>query len=141
MKKLWNTSMIYLILALAGGVFYREFSKFHGYTGRTTLAYVHTHLLVLGMFLFLLTILFASQKPELLHNKLFQRFFVLHNIALPFMVIMMLVRGVLQVLEAQLTSAANAMISGFAGIAHILITISMVMYLLALNKTFVVNEK
>ena len=42
MKKLWNTSMIYLILALAGGVFYREFSKFHGYTGRTTLAYVHT---------------------------------------------------------------------------------------------------
>ena len=26
MKKLWNTSMIYLILALAGGVFYREFS-------------------------------------------------------------------------------------------------------------------
>ena len=72
MKKLWNTSMIYLILALAGGVFYREFSKFHGYTGRTTLAYVHTHLLVLGMFLFLLTILFANQKPELLHNKLFQ---------------------------------------------------------------------
>lgn len=59
MKKLWNTSMIYLILALAGGVFYREFSKFHGYTGRTTLAYVHTHLLVLGMFLFLLTILFV----------------------------------------------------------------------------------
>ena len=84
--------MIYLILALAGGVFYREFSKFHGYTGRTTLAYVHTHLLVLGMFLFLLTILFANQKPELLHNKLFQRFFVLHNIALPFMVIMVLVR-------------------------------------------------
>ena len=132
--------MIYLILALAGGVFYREFSKFHGYTGRTTLAYVHTHLLVLGMFLFLLTILFASQKPELLHNKLFQRFFVLHNIALPFMVIMMLVRGVLQVLEAQLTSAANAMISGFAGISHILMLISLVMLLLSLKKELLKTE-
>ena len=93
MKKIWNASMLYLLLAMAGGVFYREFSKFHGYTGKTTLAYVHVHFLVLGMFLFLLTALFASQKPELLHNKLFQRFFALYNIALPFMVTTMLVRG------------------------------------------------
>lgn len=140
MKKIWNTSMVYFLLAMAGGVFYREFSKFHGYTQKTTLAYVHVHFLVLGMFLFLLTALFASQKPELFQNKLFQKFYVLHNIALPFMVIMMLVRGVLQVLETQLTSAANAMISGFAGISHILIAISMMLYLLALKKTFSANE-
>ena len=141
MKKIWNASMLYLLLAMAGGVFYREFSKFHGYTGKTTLAYVHVHFLVLGMFLFLLTALFASQKPELLHNKLFQRFFALYNIALPFMVTTMLVRGPLQVLQTELTKASNAMISGFAGISHILMAVSLVMYLLALKKTYIADKK
>ena len=44
MKKILNTSMIYFILAAAAGVFYREFTKFNGYTGETALSYVHTHL-------------------------------------------------------------------------------------------------
>ena len=48
MKKLINTSFLYLILALAAGVFYREFTKFNSFTGKTTLAVVHTHLFVLG---------------------------------------------------------------------------------------------
>ena len=50
MKKLLNTSMAYMIAALAGGVFYREFTKFNGYAGETALGKVHTHLFVLGMF-------------------------------------------------------------------------------------------
>lgn len=37
MKKIMNTSLIYFVLAMAGGVFYREFTKWNGYTEPTTL--------------------------------------------------------------------------------------------------------
>ena len=48
MKKMINTSMAYFILAILAGVFYREFTKYNGYTGETMLGYMHTHLFVLG---------------------------------------------------------------------------------------------
>ena len=35
MKKLLNTAFIYALAAMAGGVFYREFTKFNGFSGRT----------------------------------------------------------------------------------------------------------
>lgn len=34
--KLVNTALVYALLAMAGGVFYREFTKFNGFSGRTT---------------------------------------------------------------------------------------------------------
>ena len=69
MKKLINTSFLYLILALAAGVFYREFTKFNSFTGKTTLAVVHTHLFVLGVLLFLILALFVNINPDLLKDS------------------------------------------------------------------------
>ena len=60
MKKCLNLSLVYAIAAMAGGVFYREFTKWNGYTGVTALGKVHTHLFLLGMVLFLIAALFAS---------------------------------------------------------------------------------
>ena len=57
MKRYLNTSLVYAILAMVGGVFYREFTKFNGFTGKTTLAVVHTHYFLLGMLFFLLLLL------------------------------------------------------------------------------------
>ena len=37
MKKILNISFIYFLLAMIGGVFYREFTKIIGFTGQTTL--------------------------------------------------------------------------------------------------------
>lgn len=139
-KRLWNAAGIYFILAIAAGVFYREFTKFNGYEGNTALSAVHTHFFVLGMFLFLIVILFSIQKQSLCGNKWFKRFFVLYNISLPFMTGMMVIRGILQVLQVSLMKASNAMISGFAGIAHILITVSFVMLFMALRNVFVLKE-
>ena len=136
MKKILNTSMIYFILAAAAGVFYREFTKFNGYTGETALSYVHTHLFVLGMFAFLVIALFGCQKPELFKQSTFKKFFTLYNISLPFMAVMLLVRGVVQVQGAELTKAADAMISGFAGISHILIGIAILVLFRSLKKCF-----
>lgn len=141
MKKILNTSMIYFILAAAAGVFYREFTKFNGYTGETALSYVHTHLFVLGMFAFLVIALFGCQKPELFKQSTFKKFFILYNISLPFMAVMLLVRGVVQVQGAELTKAADAMISGFAGISHILIGIAVLVLFRSLKKCFEWREQ
>ena len=54
---------------------------------------------------------------------------------------MLIVRGVLQVLAVELSTKINAMISGFSGIAHILITIALVMFFLALKKVFTNSNK
>ncbi len=54
MKKIMNTSLIYCVLAMAGGVLSHEFTKWNGYTEPTTLGVLHVHLLVLGTGVFLL---------------------------------------------------------------------------------------
>ncbi len=136
MKKMINTSMIYFIAAMVAGVFYREFTKLQGFTGKTTLSVMHTHLLVLGMFLFLIAALFCGLERKLAEHKAFQRFYVLYNISLPFFCVMLLIRGILQVQGADLSSGINAMIAGIAGISHILMTVSLVFFFLALKKTF-----
>jgi len=132
MKKLLNLSLIYFICAMIGGVFYREFTKYMGFTGRTTLSLVHVHLLVLGTLLFMILTLFC-RNTDLQNNQKFKLFLVLYNIGLPLMVIMLVIRGVIQVLELQLSKGANAAVSGIAGIAHIIITVALVILFLALK--------
>lgn len=140
MKKIINTAMTYLALGLAAGVFYREFTKWNGFTGKTTLGVVHTHLLVLGMLFFLFVALFGRQESALLEQKMFRRFYILYNIALPFLSCMMIVRGILQVQSVELTKSANAMISGIAGISHILMAAALFMFFIALKKVWVKAE-
>ncbi len=83
MKKLINTSFLYLILALAAGVFYREFTKFNSFTGKTTLAVVHTHLFVLGVLLFLILALFVNINPDLLKDSFLDPVHFLQILYLP----------------------------------------------------------
>ena len=49
-----NTALIYAVLAMAGGVFYPEFTKWNGFTEKTVLGVIHTHYFVLGMMFFLI---------------------------------------------------------------------------------------
>lgn len=136
MKKMINTSMAYFIAAMVAGVFYREFTKFQGFTGKTTLGVMHTHLLVLGMFFFLTAALFCGMERSLAQNKTFRKFYALYNISLPFLSLMLLVRGILQVNGTRLSSGINAMISGFAGISHILMMVSLILFFVSLRKAF-----
>ena len=57
MKRYMNCALLYSVLAMAGGVFYREFTKLNAFTGETTLSVVHTHYFLLGMVVFLLLLL------------------------------------------------------------------------------------
>lgn len=138
MKKILNISFVYFILAMVGGVFYREFTNILGFNGKTTLAYVHVHLLVLGTFLFLIIALFCRDS-ELLDNRRFQKFLIVYNVSLPLMVCMLLIRGILQATEFEVTNAMNGMIAGIAGISHIFLAISLWMLFSSLKQVFV-NE-
>ena len=66
MKKLLNWAFGYAIAGMAGGVFYREFTKFNNFTDRTALGVVHTHLFLLGM-IFTLVLLALSKLLSLIH--------------------------------------------------------------------------
>lgn len=76
MKKHLNISLIYAVFALIAGVFFREFTKFNGFTEATTLGKVHPHLFLLGMFVFLLVALF-SMHLDLKNQKTFKLFLIL----------------------------------------------------------------
>lgn len=133
MKKMLNLSFLYAILAMAGGVFYREFTKFNGFSGRTTLGFVHTHLFLLGMVMFLIVALFAARLP-LDRMKTFKPFLAVYNIGVPLTVVMLIVRGIPQVLGTELSRGMDAAISGIAGIGHILTGVGIVLLFLALRK-------
>lgn len=133
-KKYFNLALIYATAAMIGGVFYREFTKWNGFTGATALGKVHTHLFILGMFVFLLVALF-SQSMDLEKQKTFRTFMKIYNIGLPILSIMMVVRGVIQVLEFDISSRANSAISGVAGAGHVIVGIGIVLLLLTLKKS------
>lgn len=134
MKKYINISLAYAVAAMAGGVFYREFTKFNGYTGVTALGKVHTHLFLLGMLVFLVVALFAAHN-DLKNIGAFRAFLVTYNIGVPLTSAMLLVRGVTQVLGMELTASASAAISGIAGIGHILTGAGILLLLVSLKKS------
>lgn len=133
MKKYIRWAFVYAIAAMVCGVFYREFTKFYGFTGKTTLAFTHLHFFVLGTLLFLVLALFA-ELTDLTEQKTFRWFLGLYRIGLPMMVAMFFVRGIPQVLGLSLSKGISAAISGFAGISHILMGTSLVLLFLSLGK-------
>jgi len=135
MKKYLNIAYLYAVAALAGGVFYREFTKFNKFTGVTTLGKVHTHLFVLGVIMFLIVGLY-SKEIDLEKNKKEKRFLFTYNIGVILMATMLLVRGILEVLGVDLSSIINAMISGFAGIGHALVAFGLILFLKISKKHF-----
>ena len=133
MKKYLNTALIYAIAAMAGGVFYREFTKYHDFTGVTALGKVQTHLFLLGMLVFLIVALFAG-RYDLANAKPFRAFLWTYHIGVPLTAIMLLVRGVTQVLGISLSSGMSAAISGIAGIGHILTGVGIILLLVSLKQ-------
>lgn len=132
MKRYMNTALVYAVLAMAGGVFYREFTKFVGFTGETTLSVVHTHYFMLGMALFLLLLLL--EKSVSFTTARTGRVLIVYHVGLNLTAVMFLVRGVTQALGTALSSGMDAAISGVAGIGHILLGVSLVLLLLQVKR-------
>ena len=133
MKKYLNYSLSYGVMGLVCGVYFREFTKIMGFTGITTLSKAHPHFLILGTMLFLIVALF-SDRLDLEKDKTFALFMRIYNIGLPLTVLMMLIRGTLQVLGTPLSKGLNASISGIAGIGHILLGVGFILLIVSLKK-------
>lgn len=133
MKRYINLSLLYAVLAMVGGVFYREFTKFNGFTGKTSLGVVHTHYFLLGMVFFLLLLLL--EKNFAFTGAKTGRVLVVYQVGLNLTAVMLAVRGVTQVLGLPLTSGMSAALSGVAGIGHILLGISLVLVLLQVRRS------
>ncbi len=133
MKKTVNYAMIYAILSMIGGVFYREFTKFQGFSGRTDLAFVHTHLFLLGMVMFLI-VTFCIKLFAIDESKKYKLFLRIYHPGVLITTIMLFVRGILQVNQTVVSSGMNGMISGIAGVGHILTGVGIILFLLILKE-------
>lgn len=124
MKTMYRSSLAYMIFALAAGVFYRESTRLTQFDGHTALAHVHPHALALGCLVFLLMPLmmkaFSIQKA-----KSFHPFTIFYNIGLILTLVLMTVRGTIQVFQIGISSAVDHMICGFAGMGHIILTVGL----------------
>lgn len=118
MNKLVKTSAFYGIFGLILGVFYREFTKFNGFTGKTQLAVTHTHALMLGMFMFLV-VLVLEKNFNLSQFKQYKGFYLTYNIGLLITLAMLIFHGSMTVLGKE----TGAAISGIAGLGHIFLAI------------------
>ncbi|MBE9389275.1 DUF2871 domain-containing protein [Vagococcus salmoninarum] len=129
MNKLVKTSTFYAVLGLALGVFYREFTKINGFTGKTQLAVTHTHALMLGMFMFLV-VLVLEKNFNLSQFKQFNQFYIVYNIGLLLTIVMMTVKGSLTVLGNETGPA----IAGISGLGHIIMTVGIAFLFHSLSK-------
>ncbi len=132
MKRYVNSALLYAVLAMAGGVFYRKFTKFSGFTAQTTLSVVHTHYFLLGLVFFLL--LLVLEKNLSFTGEKTGRVLAVYHIGLNLTAVMLVVRGVTQVMGTNLSRGADAAISGMAGIGHILLGVSLVLLLLQIKR-------
>lgn len=132
MKRYIHSALLYAVLAMAGGVFYREFTKFNGFTGKTTLSVVHTHYFLLGMMFFL--VLLLLEKSFSFTGAKTERALAVYHAGLNLAAAMLVVRGVAQVLVPTLSSGMSAAVSGVAGIGHILLGAGMVMLLVQVKR-------
>lgn len=132
MKKVMNSALIYFIVAMVSGVFYREFTKMAAFSGNTTLGVLHTHLLILGTGVaLLLAFVFKKEQP-----KNFNKLFIAYNITFPLMILTMLLRGIVEVKEITLSPALNASLSGVTGLSHIGMAVCLLLFLLEIRKKY-----
>lgn len=87
----------------------------------------------MGVFLFLFLNLFALNSAVLEDPK-FKRFNLIYNIGFPMIMLMIYIRGILQVLDTYLSSGLVAAISGIFRVSHIIVTIALVYLFQALKK-------
>ncbi|MGV9290760.1 DUF2871 domain-containing protein [Streptomyces sp. NPDC003719] len=129
MRKSFYAAHVYMIVGVVSGLFYREFTKIKDFTGDTQLSVMHTHLLTLGMFGFLI-VLGLDKQFGLSSSKLFTNFFWFYNAGIVVSVGMMGVHGCLTVLGHEMPEALSLV----AGLGHILLTVGLILLFVLLGK-------
>ncbi|RYL93252.1 DUF2871 domain-containing protein [Sporolactobacillus sp. THM19-2] len=129
MKRLYYTALGYMIAGLIAGIYYREVTKITGFTGKTMLSVLHTHLLVLGMFFFLILILLEKQFC-LSKSKLFTAFYWIYNIGVIWTVALLAVHGTITAAGG----LSGPAIAGIAGMGHIILSGGLILFFILLKE-------
>jgi hypothetical protein len=132
MLKSFYAAAVYTLLGLGAGLFYREYTKAHDFTGDSELSVLHTHLLALGT-LFFLIVLAVDKAFAISGTKMFTWFFWVYNAGVLLTVAMMVVHGVRTVGH----SGESPALDGIAGLGHIILTVAFVLFFLALRRPVV----
>lgn len=134
-KKLFNISFMFLILGLVLGVFYREFTKFNGFTEYSTLSVLHVHTLVLGFFFFLIVML-LNNAFNLEKAKKFSTWIYVYIVSLVGVISTFAWRGILQVRGTDFAGLPH-----IAGVFHFMLGVSLIWFMIiAKNQVSQKNE-
>lgn len=129
MQKYFKLSTFYLVLGLALGVFYREFTRLNSFTDSTTLGLLHAHTLVLG-FVFFILVLLLEKNFEISKIKNFKVWIITYNVGLIYLLSTMIFRGVLEVKGSDFAG-----LSHIAGLGHAILGISLIWFIVIVNKS------
>ena len=132
-KKLTNAAILYALLAMVAGIFYREFTKYSGFTDVTALSLVHTHYFTLGMMMFMMFAL-LQKSFGFLEDAHAGLWLGLYHVGLNVTVAGLVVRGILDVQGTALSAGLDASISGVSGLGHAILGVSMIVLLFRLRK-------
>ena len=129
LTRLYYSAGTWAGLGLVAGLYWREFTKLNDFTGVTQLATAHTHALAIGMLVFMAMLALAKLFP--IADRAMGRVVVLYNVGVARTFGVMIVKGTLQVLGAEF--ASSPMLSGFAGLGHMIISGTLLYYFLVLG--------
>jgi len=133
MKKYLRKALIFAIYGLCCGVYFREFTKLNNFNSRTMLGMAHPHVLGLGLAGFLLIALFVKVLNIELKKTRFAN--IMYTIGIIITSVMMLLRGTMEVMGSEISSAMSGMIAGIAGIGHILTAVGIVSFIVVFIKS------
>ncbi|MCS4486108.1 DUF2871 domain-containing protein [Staphylococcus americanisciuri] len=132
MKRILYAFMFYTALGLFSGFTYRELTLHYNFTGETQMSVMHTHLLTLGMFVFL--ILISIEKLfKISSYYLFNWFFIIYNIGVLLTVGMQFAKGFMQVSGQEVPAS----FSGFAGMGHVTVTAGFILLFFLLRQAII----
>lgn len=139
MKKLLNAAFIYMLVGVASGLFYREFTKLNDFPeGQfTQLGLAHTHLLTLGFIVLLIVLALEKTFTISRSPKLFAWFFWLYNVGVVLTSAMLIWHGSLTVLGLE----SSKMIAGIAGLGHMFVTAGMIVLFVALRRAVLESKQ
>ncbi|MET9958577.1 DUF2871 domain-containing protein [Streptomyces sp. NPDC006326] len=129
MRKSYYAAHVYMIVGVISGLYYRELTKINDFEGETQLAVLHTHLLALGMLVFLI-VLGLDKVFGLSGTKQFTYFFWFYNTGLTITCASMLYRGTQTVLGNEVPE----LFSLVGGIGHIVLTVGLILLFVLLGK-------
>ena len=124
-KNLLGFSYMFVVMGLFVGVFYREFTKFYGFTAETHLGKLHVHTLVLGfvltLILYLLTKGYDADRIASLKKPIY-----IYIGVLTFSIVMMAIIGIYEVVSEGQKLVSNGALAGMSGLGHIALSIGLV---------------